>query len=121
MFRVTSLDDLPEVKLIEPRIFSDQRGYFSETYNRISFAEQGIDVDFVQDNRSYSRAVNTIRGLHFQVAPRAQAKLIRVTAGSILDVAVDVRPSSPTFRRHVAFVLSAENSLQAFVPVGFAH
>lgn len=121
MFRITPADGLPDVKTVEPRIFPDSRGYFSEVYNRRSFAEGGIDVEFVQDNRSYSRAVNTVRGLHFQVPPFAQAKLVRVTSGSILDVAVDIRHGSPTFLRHAAVMLSAENGRQLFVPVGFAH
>jgi dTDP-4-dehydrorhamnose 3,5-epimerase len=112
---------LPDVKIVNPQRIGDQRGFFSETYNRQRFAEAGIDVEFVQDNHSLSAAVGTIRGLHFQSEPFAQAKLIRVVRGRILDVAVDLRQSSPTFGRHVAIELSAENGWQLLVPIGFAH
>jgi dTDP-4-dehydrorhamnose 3,5-epimerase len=112
---------LPDVKIISPKKFGDHRGFFSETYNRASFAEAGIDLEFVQDNHSLSATVGTLRGLHFQSAPFAQDKLVRVTKGRILDVAVDIRASSPSFGRHVAVELSAENWKQLLVPVGFAH
>jgi dTDP-4-dehydrorhamnose 3,5-epimerase len=112
---------IPEVKIVTPQRIGDHRGYFSETYNRKRFAEAGIAVDFVQDNQSLSAAVGTIRGLHFQSAPFAQDKLVRTLRGRILDVAVDLRRSSPTFGRHVAVELSAENGRQLLVPVGFAH
>jgi len=112
---------LEGVKLIRPRRFADARGYFSETWNRRLLAAHGLDVDFVQDNVSFSRSPGTIRGLHFQKEPFAQAKLVRVIRGAILDVAVDLRRSSPTFGRHVAVVLSAEGGEQLFIPVGFAH
>lgn len=112
---------IPEVKIIEPRRFGDDRGLFCETYNRVRFAEHGIDADFVQDNQSLSRQVGTLRGLHFQSPPHAQAKLVRVLAGRVLDVAVDIRHGSPTFGQHVAVELSAENWRQLFVPKGFAH
>lgn len=113
--------EIPAVKIISPKRHGDHRGFFSETYNRASFAEAGIDLVFVQDNHSLSATVGTLRGLHFQSAPFAQDKLVRVTKGRILDVAVDIRASSPTFGRHVAVELSAENWKQLLVPVGFAH
>jgi dTDP-4-dehydrorhamnose 3,5-epimerase len=112
---------LDGVKLVRTRRFGDQRGYFVETWNRRSFAANGLDADFVQDNVSLSRSVGTIRGLHYQREPFAQAKLIRVLRGAILDVAVDLRRASPTFGRHVSIVLSAEGGEQLFIPVGFAH
>jgi dTDP-4-dehydrorhamnose 3,5-epimerase len=112
---------LPEVKIIVPKRFGDHRGFFSETYNRTSFAEAGIDLAFVQDNHSLSATPGTLRGLHFQSPPFAQDKLVRVTKGRILDVAVDIRASSPRFGRHVAVELSAQNWKQILVPAGFAH
>jgi dTDP-4-dehydrorhamnose 3,5-epimerase len=112
---------LPEVKIVNPQRIGDQRGFFSETYNRQRFAEEGIDVEFVQDNHSLSAVPGTVRGLHFQSEPFAQAKLVRVVRGRILDVAVDIRRSSPTFGKHVSVELSAGNGLQLLVPVGFAH
>lgn len=112
---------IPEVRIVTPRRFGDRRGFFSETYSRQHFFEAGIDTEFVQDNHSLSATVGTVRGLHFQSEPFAQAKLIRVVRGSILDVAVDIRRSSPTYGKHVAVELSAENGRQLFVPVGFAH
>lgn len=112
---------IPDVKIITPKKFGDHRGFFSETWNRAAFAEAGLHLDFVQDNQSLSATVGTLRGLHFQSAPFAQDKLVRVTKGSILDVAVDLRASSPTFGRHVKEVLSAKNWKQLLVPIGFAH
>lgn len=112
---------IPDVRIVTPGRFSDQRGFFSETYNRRRFAEAGINTEFVQDNHSLSATGGTVRGLHFQSEPFAQAKLIRVVRGSILDVVVDIRRSSPTYRMHVAVELSADNGRQLFVPVGFAH
>ena len=112
---------IPGVKIITPKKFGDRRGFFSETYNRRAAAEAGIHLEFVQDNHSLSADVGTIRGLHFQSAPFAQDKLVRAPRGRILDVAVDLRRSSPTFGRHVAVELSAENWRQLLVPVGFAH
>src|SRR5689334_22133828 len=106
---------------VRPETFPDNRGCFSETYNARTFAEFGIDVNFVQDNQSVSDRRGTIRGLHFQIPPMAQAKLIRVVKGSVLDVAVDLRHGSPTYGRHVARVLSAANREQLFVPAGLAH
>jgi dTDP-4-dehydrorhamnose 3,5-epimerase len=112
---------IPDVKIVTPKRFSDHRGFFSETYNRQRFLEAGIAETFVQDNHSLSVAVGTVRGLHFQSSPFAQAKLVSVVRGRILDVAVDIRRSSPTYGRHVAVELSAENGRQLLVPVGFAH
>ena len=112
---------IPDVKLVTPKIFRDERGLFSEVYARKALLEHGIEAEFVQDNHSLSRAKGVIRGLHFQAPPKAQDKLVRVVRGGILDVAVDIRKGSPTFGRHVAVGLSAENWLQLWVPVGFAH
>lgn len=112
---------IPDVKIVTPKKFGDHRGFFSEVYNRKAFAEAGIALDFVQDNQSLSAQVGTLRGLHFQSPPFAQDKLVRVTHGKILDVAVDIRKSSPTFGQHVAVELSAENWRQLLVPIGFAH
>jgi len=110
---------IPDVLLIEPRVFEDARGFFFESWNRRAFAEAGIAADFVQDNHSRSRR-GVLRGLHYQVE-HAQGKLIRVTAGEVFDVAVDLRRSSPTFGRHVAMTLSAANRRMLFIPPGFAH
>jgi dTDP-4-dehydrorhamnose 3,5-epimerase len=112
---------LPDVKIVKTRAFDDPRGYFTEIYNRKAFEAAGIALDFVQDNVSLSKPAGTVRGLHFQSEPFAQAKLIRAVRGRILDVAVDIRRSSPTFGRHVAVELSETNRLQLLVPVGFAH
>ncbi|HEX6937786.1 MAG TPA: dTDP-4-dehydrorhamnose 3,5-epimerase [Longimicrobiales bacterium] len=112
---------IPDVKVIVPARYGDERGFLSEVYERGAFLDAGIDVAFVQENHSYSARRGTVRGLHFQVPPRAQAKLVRVARGAILDVAVDLRPDSPTFGKHVSVVLSAENWNQLYVPVGFAH
>lgn len=112
---------IPEVKRIVPRVIRDDRGYFSETYNYRALAEAGLDIAFVQDNQSLSRAKGVVRGLHFQAPPHAQGKLVRVLKGAIFDVAVDIRHGSPTFGRHVSATLSAENAAQLWVPPGFAH
>jgi len=112
---------IADVKLIEPRKFTDDRGFFSETYNARALAEAGIDLPFVQDNHALSLHAGVVRGLHYQSPPYAQAKLVRVVRGAILDVAVDLRRSSPTFARHVMVELSAENWRQLLVPAGFAH
>ena len=109
------------IKIVTPKKFGDHRGFFSETWSRKAFAEAGLDLDFVQDNQSLSAPVGTLRGLHFQSPPFAQDKLVRVTRGRILDVAVDIRASSPTFGKHVAVELSAENWKQLLIPAGFAH
>jgi dTDP-4-dehydrorhamnose 3,5-epimerase len=113
--------DIPDVKIIKPRKHGDHRGFFSETYNKKALAEAGITLDFVQDNHSLSAEKGVIRGLHFQTAPFAQDKLVRVIRGSVLDVAVDLRKSSPTFGHHVSAVLSAEEWNQILVPIGFGH
>ena len=107
--------------VVSVRRFADARGVFVETYSRRDFAALGIAEEFVQDNQSLSVHAGTVRGLHFQVAPAAQAKLVRVLRGRILDVAVDLRSGSATHGRHVAVELSAENALMLYVPVGFAH
>lgn len=112
---------IPDVKLLTPKVFGDARGWFSETWNRKTLSEAGIDADFVQDNQAFSAAQGTLRGLHFQLAPYAQDKLVRCTRGAILDVAVDIRKGSPTFGRHVSAELSADNRTQIWVPKGFAH
>jgi dTDP-4-dehydrorhamnose 3,5-epimerase len=112
---------IPDVKVIRVKKFGDARGFFSETYNRQAFADAGIPLEFVQDNQSLSATVGTIRGLHSQQAPFAQDKLVRVTRGRIWDVAIDVRPGSPTFGKWVAAEVSAEAWNQIFVPAGFLH
>jgi dTDP-4-dehydrorhamnose 3,5-epimerase len=112
---------IPDVLLITPKVHGDPRGAFAETYSRRELAEAGFSGDFVQDNHSRSPKRGTVRGLHFQVAPRAQDKLLRVIRGAILDVAVDLRPGSPNYGRHVAVELSADNWRQLLVPAGFAH
>ncbi|MEM5515325.1 dTDP-4-dehydrorhamnose 3,5-epimerase [Henriciella sp. AS95] len=113
--------DIPEVKLITPKRFGDARGYFSETWNKRTLSEAGLDIDFVQDNHSYSAAQGVLRGLHFQKPPHAQVKLVRCTRGSVYDVAVDIRVGSPTYGQYVGAELSAENGVQILVPEGFAH
>jgi len=112
---------IPAVKIVTPDKHGDVRGFFSEVYNKSVWEKLGIHLEFVQDNHSFSAAVGTLRGLHFQTPPYAQDKLIRVGRGSILDVAVDIRRSEPTFGRYVAVELSAENWRQLLVPIGFAH
>lgn len=113
--------DIPDVKIIRPRKHGDHRGFFSETYNKKALAEAGINLDFVQDNHSLSVEKGVIRGLHFQTAPFAQDKLVRVIRGSVFDVAVDLRKSSPTFGKHVSVVLSEGEWNQILVPIGFGH
>ena len=112
---------IEEVKLLTPKIFRDERGFFSETYNRQVLAAAGIDRTFVQDNQSLARSQGVVRGLHFQIAPHPQGKLVRVIRGAIFDVAVDIRRASPTFGRHASAILSAENWSQLWIPEGFAH
>jgi len=107
--------------IIEPQVFGDNRGWFFESYSKQKLIELGIDCEFVQDNHSYSSQKGTLRGLHFQLDPKAQAKLIRCTRGSIMDVAVDLRVGSPTYKRWFSLELSAENKRQLFIPKGFAH
>ena len=120
-FEVKPVDEHAEVKLVIPKRFVDDRGFFSETYNRQDLAAFGLDVEFVQDNHSLSRRKGTLRGLHFQCPPHAQGKLVRVPRGAVLDVAVDIRRGSPTFGKHVAVELSAENWRQLYIPEGYAH
>lgn len=112
--------DIEGVFIVEPRVFPDARGHFFESWNRAAFEAAGLHYDFVQDNQSLSSR-GTIRGLHFQKGKHAQAKLVRVIAGTVLDVAVDLRAGSPTFGRHVAAELSGENFRQLLIPRGFAH
>lgn len=112
--------ELPGVVILEPRVFGDSRGYFFESFSQRVFREKVCDVDFVQDNESKS-GYGVVRGLHYQKPPCAQAKLVRVTKGKVLDVVVDIRHGSPTFGRHVAIELSEENHNLLFVPHGFAH
>ncbi len=113
--------DISDVVLIVPRRFEDARGWFTETYNASQFAEFGIQNKFMQDNHAYSRQSGTLRGLHFQNPPAAQAKLVGVPRGSIYDVAVDLRNKSQTYGKFVAATLSAANGEQLFIPAGFAH
>ena len=116
--RPLALDGLVELR---PKRFADDRGFFSETWNAAALREAGVDIQFVQDNHSLSRARGTLRGLHFQSPPAAQAKLVRVTRGSAFDVAVDLRPDSPTYRQWAGVTLSAETWNQLLIPEGFAH
>jgi dTDP-4-dehydrorhamnose 3,5-epimerase len=110
-----------DLLVIAPDVFRDERGYFFEPFNEARFrVETGINVTFVQDNESMSKK-NVLRGMHFQVPPKSQAKLIRVTTGSVLDVVVDLRRNEPTYGQHYSMILSAENKLQLYVPEGFAH
>jgi len=111
---------IPELILIEPLVIGDGRGFFYEAYHRELFRENGIDADFVQDNRSCS-AKGVLRGLHCQIKPRGQAKLVSVTRGEALDVALDIRKGSGTFGRHVSVLLTAENKRMLYIPEGFAH
>jgi dTDP-4-dehydrorhamnose 3,5-epimerase len=112
---------IPEVKLLRMRRYRDERGYFSETYSRRALADVGIDSEFVQDNHSFSNPSGVIRGLHFQIPPFAQDKLVRVVRGAIFDVAVDLRHRSPTYGQHVTQVIHADDWMQIFIPIGFAH
>ena len=112
--------DIEGVVIIEPRIFADSRGYFYEVFTERDFAEQVCPIHFVQQNEAKS-SYGVVRGLHFQLPPHAQSKLVRVTKGRVLDVVVDIRRSSPTFGKHIAVELSDENHLQLFIPRGFAH
>ncbi len=116
------IQDTPikDLIVLTPIVHGDERGYFFESYNKKIFAKNNLDIEFVQDNESYSK-YGTIRGLHFQEGEHAQSKLVRVVQGKILDVAVDLRPSSSTFGKHYAVELSAENKKQLFVPQDFAH
>ncbi|MGH0606913.1 dTDP-4-dehydrorhamnose 3,5-epimerase [Bacillus mycoides] len=109
------------VKVIEPKVFGDYRGWFMETYSDQAMKEAGIDLQFVQDNQSFSATKGTLRGLHYQLNPKAQTKLVRCTRGSIFDVAVDIRKGSPTYGQWFGIELSAENKKQLLIPKGFAH
>jgi dTDP-4-dehydrorhamnose 3,5-epimerase len=113
--------DIPDLLVIEPKRFGDDRGYFAETYNRQRLLEAGYDYRFVQDNHSLSSEVGTLRGMHFQAPPYAQAKLVRCVRGSIFDAVMDVRKGSPTYGHSFGLELSAENGLQLMVPEGFLH
>ena len=113
--------EIPDVLILEPRVFEDHRGFFSETYNKKTMSLKNINLDFVQDNHSFSKYKGTLRGLHFQVSPFAQDKLVRVIQGSILDVAVDIRTNSPTYGKYVSAIIDSDNFKQILVPVGFAH
>ena len=112
---------LPGVVILTPRRFGDARGFFSESWSRKALSQQGLDHDFVQDNHSVSAKANTLRGLHFQAPPHAQAKLVRCGRGCLFDVAVDIRRGSPTFARWVGVELSFENGRQLLIPAGFLH
>ena len=112
---------LPGLLLLEPKVFRDERGFFLESYSRAGFAALGIGADFIQDNHAYSARKHVLRGLHFQMPPMAQAKLVWVVRGRALDVAVDLRAGSPTFGRHFSVELAADNFQRLFVPRGFAH
>ena len=113
--------DIPDLLIVEPEVFGDNRGYFFESFSQRKFEEAtGVKVDFVQDNESLS-AYGVVRGLHFQKPPHEQAKLVRVVRGKVLDVALDLRPDSPTYGRYEAVELSGENHRQLFIPKGFAH
>lgn len=113
--------EIPGVLLLTPKRFGDHRGFFSETYNNRLFEEAGIHLNFVQDNQSLSVEKGVLRGLHYQLEPKAQDKLVRVIKGAILDIAVDIRQGSPTFGKHISAVISQENWQQILVPKGFAH
>src|SRR5687768_9331537 len=112
--------EIEDLLVITPNAFKDDRGYFFESYSEASFAKNGISIKFIQDNQSFSK-YGVIRGLHFQKAPYAQTKLVRVLQGEILDVAVDIRKDSKTYGQHFSIVLSSENKKQLLVPKGFAH
>ena len=112
---------LQDVKIIEPAVFGDHRGFFTESYSDRDFKEAGIDIDFIQDNHSLSTQAGVLRGLHFQRGKAAQTKLIRVVTGAVLDVIVEVRAGSPTYKQWEGYILSASNHRQLLVPKGFAH
>lgn len=121
MWQVSPVPELPDVKVVRVPIFRDDRGFFSETHNVRAMEAAGLQATFIQDNHALSAGKGVVRGLHFQVPPKAQDKLIRVSRGAILDVVVDIRVGSPTYGRHASIVLSADNWLQLWVPKGFAH
>ena len=113
--------DLKGVVIVEPKVFGDNRGWFMETWSRQKLEGAGVNLDFVQDNQSYSAQKGTFRGLHYQLNPMAQAKIVRCTRGKLLDIAVDIRQNSPQFAKWVAVELTAENKRQLLIPRGFAH
>ena len=117
---ITPSPQLPDVLIVEPKVFGDARGYFFESFNKKTFEEAGITSEFVQDNESQSTK-GVLRGLHYQLNPTAQTKFIRALSGTILDVVLDIRKGSPTYGRHFSIELSAENKKQLFIPHGFAH
>ncbi len=117
-FVETKLDG---VIIVKPRVFGDNRGFFMESWSKRAFEEAGLDYDFVQDNHSRSTVKGTLRGIHFQRGDKAQAKLVRCVRGAVLDVAVDLRPSSPTYKQWVSVELSEENKFQLLIPRGFGH
>ena len=117
---ITSFFD-EQVKVFKASVFGDDRGFFQESYNLKRFHDFGITADFIQDNHSYSATKGTIRGLHFQTEPMAQAKLVRVVKGSALDIIVDIRKGSPTFGKYEEFEINDKNQVQIFIPKGFAH
>ena len=112
---------LPGVVIVEPQVFGDHRGWFMESWSQKTMEAHGLNYDFVQDNQSYTARKGTLRGIHFQQYPMAQTKLVRVTRGAVMDVAVDLRKDSPTYRQWVAVELSAENRKQLLIPQGFGH
>jgi dTDP-4-dehydrorhamnose 3,5-epimerase len=109
------------IVIVEPTVFGDNRGWFMETYSENNFKEAGIKIKFVQDNQSFSAAKGTLRGLHYQLNPKAQSKLVRCTKGAIFDVAIDIRKGSPSYGKWFAIELTAENKKQLLIPKGFAH
>ena len=113
--------NLKDVVIIEPKVFGDNRGWFMETWSKIKLEGAGLNFDFVQDNQSYSAQKGTLRGLHYQLNPMAQAKIVRCTRGKLLDIAVDIRQNSPQFAKWTAVELTAENKRQLLIPRGFAH
>ena len=112
---------LPGVVIVEPQVFGDHRGWFMESWSKKTMEDHGLNCDFVQDNQSYTARKGTLRGIHFQQYPMAQTKLVRVTRGAVMDVAVDLRKDSPTYKQWIAVELSAENRKQLLIPQGFGH
>lgn len=112
--------EIPDLYIIEPKVFEDERGYFFESYTKLKLSEQGVDINFVQDNQSKS-GYGVLRGLHYQLNPKPQTKLVRALVGKIWDVAVDLRKDSPTYGKWFGIELSAENKKQLLIPIGFAH
>ncbi|TDX43661.1 dTDP-4-dehydrorhamnose 3,5-epimerase [Halanaerobium congolense] len=113
--------EIEDLYIIETKIYEDNRGWFTESYSAIKFKNNGLEIEFIQDNHSLSKEKGVLRGLHFQLSPRAQTKLVRCTRGSIYDVAVDLREGSPTYKKWFGVELSAENKKQFLIPKGFAH